>query len=52
MCIQYLSDIYRFVMSDNGWHPQIKSIVVIIIITTITITIITITITITIILEW
>ena len=40
-------------MSDNGWHPQIKSIVVIIIIiTTITITIITITITITIILEW
>ena len=54
MCIQYLSDIYRFVMSDNGWHPQIKSIVVviIIIITTITIITITITITITIILEW
>ena len=51
MCIQYLSDIYRFVMSDNGWHPQIKSIVVVTIII-ITITIITITITITIILEW
>ena len=50
MCIQYLSDIYRFVMSDNGWHPQIKSIVVVIIIIITTITIITITITI--ILEW